>query len=122
VTGFQFGGRYYLDDMGYDPAWREYSVGTVLQLMLIEDLFLHQRPAMYDLGEYAPHKEEFGTDSRAEGKLLLFRRSPYMALVRGGHGACRAGTLLASEVLERWGLKKKIKKLIRLWSGRANPT
>ena len=118
VTGFQFGSRFYLDDMGYDPAWRDYSVGTVLQLLIIEDLFANQQPSVYDLGEYGPHKEEFGNDSYLQGKVLLFRRSAYTTLVRFGHARCIEGTRLASQFLDRWGLKQRMKKMVRMWSSK----
>lgn len=118
VTGFQFGDRFWLDDMGYDPAWREYSVGTVLQLLLIEDLFSYNRPRVYELGEYGPHKEEFATDNYLQGKLFLFRRGWYTSFVRVGHQGCEASTKLVAGLLERLGLKKKIKKLLRMWSSK----
>jgi hypothetical protein len=117
VTGYQYGSRYYLDDMGFDPEWRAYSVGSVLQLAIIEDLFSFNKPEVYDLGEYGPHKEEFSTDTCLQGKLMLFRPGAYSALVRSAHWSCRACTGMASAVLSRLGLKRRLKKLIRMWSG-----
>jgi len=119
VTGYQYGSRYYLDDMGYDPAWRDYSVGTVLQLGIIEDLFGYDPPAIYDLGEYGPHKEEFATDNYLQGKLFLFRRGVYTHFVRTGHKACNASTEAVSGLLERFGWKAWLKKTIRMWSSRS---
>jgi hypothetical protein len=113
LTGYQYGDRYYLDDMGYDPEWREFSVGTVLQMKLIEDLFVHDRPEIYDLGEFGPHKEEFATESHQQGKVLLFRRGIYNSLARLGHRSCLRATANASAVLERYGVKSRLKTLIR---------
>src|SRR5207248_3167560 len=77
IVGYQYAGRYYLHDMGYDPALSEFSVGKFLQLEVVEDLFSHDRPVLYDLGEYGLHKAEFGNETYDQGKLLLFRRGAY---------------------------------------------
>jgi hypothetical protein len=119
VTGYQYGSRFYLDDMGYDPDFREYSVGTVLQMGIVEDLFACHRPEVYDLGEYGPHKEEFATEQFNQGKVLLFRRGVYTSLVRAGHWGCNTSTAAVSVMLERLGLKKRLKKMIRMWSSRS---
>src|ERR1017187_4520245 len=119
VVGYQYGQRYYLDDMGYDPQWKDYSVGTVLQLGIIEDLTSFNRPNLYDLGEYGPHKEEFATDKYPQGKLFLFRRGDYTGIVKAGHRGCNAMTRQVSAFLVRFGWKQKLKKLIRNWSGRS---
>jgi hypothetical protein len=119
VVGYQYGQRFYLDDMGYDPGWKDYSVGTVLQLAIIEDLGTYNRPHTYDLGEYGPHKEEFATDNYPQGKLFLFRPGAYTDVVKAGHWACNAATRTASSFLELFGWKQKLKKLVRLWSSRS---
>lgn len=119
VIALQYGRRCYLNDMGYDPDWRDFSVGKILQLQIVEDLFHHDRPDVYDLGEYGPHKEELGTESYLQGKMLLFRRGLYPRLVQAGHRRCSATTTLASAFLERFGWKKRLKKIIRMWSSRS---
>lgn len=118
VIGFQYGGRFYLDDMGYDPAWRDHSVGTVLQLEIIRDLFEYHPAQTYDMGEYGPHKEEFGTDSYLQGSLFLFRRGLYPKLILAGHSACAAVTIHVSTIAERFGWKNRLKRIIRRWSSR----
>lgn len=115
ILGFQYGSHYFLDDMGYDPEWRDFSVGKILQLKVVEDLFAGNRPAVYDLGEYGPHKEEFGTGSFPQGKLFLFRRGAYPGLVRASHRCSNGLSAIASALLDRFELKKKVKKLIRSW-------
>ena len=117
VIGFQYNGRYYLDEMGHDPAWRDYSVGKLLQLDLIRDLFEYQTPQIYDMGEYGPHKEEFGNDTpTAQGSLFLLNRRVYPRFICAGHRACAAVTTQASAIAERFGWKKRLKNLIRAWS------
>lgn len=116
VIGFQYGGRYYLDDMGYDPAWRDYSAGKVLQLYLIRDLFEYRTPQIYDMGEYGPHKEEFGNDSYLQGSIFLLNRRLYPRFICAGHRTCDAASTRLSAIAERFGWKKRLKNLIRAWS------
>ena len=44
MLGFQYGGCYYYDDVGYDPAYAKWSVGSVLQLKVIEDILDSPHP------------------------------------------------------------------------------
>jgi hypothetical protein len=119
VITFQYGESCYLNDMGYDPDWRDFSVGKILQLEIIKDLYKQDQPRFYDLGEYGPHKEEIGNESYLQGKMLLFRRGMYPLTVRAGHRVCNFATAGLSAVLERFGWKKRLKKLIRIWSSRS---
>jgi CelD/BcsL family acetyltransferase involved in cellulose biosynthesis len=115
ILGFRHGSGYFLEEMGYDPDWRDLQVGKLLHLRVIEDLFTCDRPAVYDLGEYGLHKDEFGTDSVDQGQILLFRRALYPRFVRIAHRICSAVSDALSRTLERYGLKQKIKKMIRAW-------
>jgi hypothetical protein len=115
IVAFQYGARCYLQEMGYDPRWRAYSVGKILHLKLIEDLFTCNRPNVYDLGEYATHKQEFGTECSSQGQVFLFRPGAYGALVRAGDRACRVISQIVSGTLERCGLKGRLKRSIRKW-------
>lgn len=116
VIGVQYRSNFFLDDMGYDPQWQRFSVGKILQLKVIEDLFQHNRPEVYDLGDYGLHKSEFGTETLMQGKMLLFRPGVYSAIARWGHYGCRSISEWASTQLEQLGWKKRLKKTIRLWN------
>jgi hypothetical protein len=118
VIGFQYGGRYYLDDMAYDPAWKDYSAGKVLQLYILRDLFEYHIPQIYDMGEYGPHKEEFGNDNYLQGSLFLLDRRLYPRLICAGRRACDGATARVSAFAERFGWKKRLKKLLRAWSSK----
>ena len=39
LGGYQWKGRYYIDEIGFDPAFTKHSPGTVLQMMAIQDMF-----------------------------------------------------------------------------------
>jgi len=62
------------DHLGYDPAFAQYSPGTVLQLAALERLFLERRYRYFDFTEgEGAHKEMFGTDAQDACSFFLLR-------------------------------------------------
>jgi hypothetical protein len=96
-----------------DPAWRDYGVGTVLLLLVLEDLFKENSPDFYDLGASAGHKEYLATDSYLEDNIWLFRRRSYPALASRIYSACNLTSRFAGDVLQRLNLKGKVTQLMR---------
>jgi CelD/BcsL family acetyltransferase involved in cellulose biosynthesis len=117
LVGFQYRGRFLLDEIGFDPALAKYSVGTVLQLLTVEDLFNHNCPSIFDLQDYATYKEVLSTESYLQTKMFLFRRGAYSRFLRTGHHGCQLTTRTVSTVLDRLGWKSKIRKILRGWAG-----
>ena len=76
LVGYQCGGRFVLDELGFDPALSKYSPGTSLHLMVIEDLFNRNRPEVYDLGVYNGYKEVLSTESYLESTVFFFGEEP----------------------------------------------
>jgi hypothetical protein len=113
LVGYQCGGRFVLDEIGFDPALSKHSVGTALHLMVIEDLFASNRPDIYDLGSGAPYKELFSTESYLEATVLLFRPGAYLRFVQEGHRACTAVTNIGSVAMDRLQLKSILRKALR---------
>ena len=58
--GCQYRGRFLSHEIGFDPEFARYSVGTVLQYLTIQDLFDHKRPAVFDFQDYGAYKETWG--------------------------------------------------------------
>jgi hypothetical protein len=117
ILGFQYEGRFLLDEIGFDPELAKYSVGTVLQMLTVEDLFNHNRPHIFDLQDYGAYKEVLSTDSYLEGKLFLFRPSAYARLLRMGHRGCSLIDKSASTVLNHFNLRTKLRQKARGWAG-----
>jgi GNAT acetyltransferase-like protein len=113
ITGWQYGSRFYHAGLGFDPAWNSYSVGTVLQLLVLEDLFKENTPELYDFGTSAEYKKRFSTESYPEAIVWLFRRRPYPVLAGGVHRVFNATSRNAGVLLNRLGLKVKIKHFLR---------
>jgi len=104
---------YYID-VGFDPDWTQYSAGTVLQLLVLQDLFMFNKPAVFDFGSGAgEHKRLFGNMSYEEADVYLFQRKPYPLLACVVNRAVSGASASVVRLLDRVGLKRTIKKLIR---------
>lgn len=74
---FQFGlkyqGIYHLDQIGYDPAWKRFNVGTVLFLKVLERLCDDPEVNTIDFGSGdADYKQHYGDESWQEALIYLF--------------------------------------------------
>lgn len=117
ILGYQYGGRYHYMAVGYDPAWRQYGVGTVLQWMVLQEMFAHDPPAFFDFGPAAPQKEYFGNFSYEEATLLLFRPGLAPGLMRSLHQGSRWLSVAAAQTLTRYQLKGPVRRLLRRLRG-----
>jgi Acetyltransferase (GNAT) domain len=120
MLGFQYGGCYYYDDVGYDPAYAKWSVGSVLQLKVIEEILgSPEPPGHFDFSTgFGQHKGRFGNMERREVNLLVLPRTVRnraLALAYRGSESVSSGMVRA---LDRMGVKDRVKKFIRGW-GRA---
>jgi len=111
ILGHQYGSSFYVEAVGVDDAWRSYSVGTVIFLLVLENLFKENPPEFYDLGNYAQFKEHLATESYSEAGVWLFRRRPYPILASTIYSACNAVSMSTGMLLDRFGLKSKLKQL-----------
>jgi hypothetical protein len=112
ILGQQYGSRFYPAAAGVDPAWSNFSVGTIILLLALKDLFAENPPECYDLGSYAEHKEHFANESYPEAAVWLFRRRPYPLMVSGVYQACNSASTKAAMILDRLNLKSRVKQLI----------
>jgi CelD/BcsL family acetyltransferase involved in cellulose biosynthesis len=113
LGGYQWRGRYYTDEIGFDPAFAKHSPGTVLQMMCIQDMFASEKPELIDFGSYDKYKEEFSNDNYTNCDMMLFRRRTYCGFARGAHYACRIITDGAVSALRGLNLKSRLKKKVR---------
>jgi GNAT acetyltransferase-like protein len=116
LVGFQYEGRFMIEEIGFDPALAKHSVGTVMLMLTVEDLFAHNRPHILDFGEYGRYKEMLSTESYLQGKMLLFIPGARARFIQTGHHWCSASSKTLSSALDRLKVKPKIKKLLRGWN------
>jgi hypothetical protein len=100
VNGFQYHDIYYYNRIGFDERFAQFSPGTVLLYLLLEDLFQHRRPSCVNLypGEWS-YKEMFATECPPEMRVLLLRRTLAHRLQIGCHAALHGCLGLAKRCL-----------------------
>lgn len=110
----QWNGVCYSPSVGYDPRWEQYSVGTTLQFLVLEDLFVHDRPRVFDFGTgMGGQKELFGNASFFDTDIYILRKGLYTRFASGVHQAGSALATSTKRALAHYDLKKRVKKLIR---------
>jgi CelD/BcsL family acetyltransferase involved in cellulose biosynthesis len=115
MVGMLHGDTYHYLDVGYDPDWAKWSVGSVLQVEVMHDLFgLAKPPRRFDFSTgYGAHKARFANRSQREANYLLLPRGVRSALLLACYRANEAMSAAAARLLERYDLKAKLKKLVR---------
>lgn len=100
--------------VGYDPERNNLSPGTVLQYLVLEKLMSQGGYTMFDYTEgEGPHKEFFSTGNVLCADIYYFRPTLRNRLLLSLHGHTDAFSDKAAALLDRLGLKARIKKLLR---------
>jgi hypothetical protein len=114
VLGQQYGRYFYVDAAGVDHAWRSYSAGTVILMLVLKDLFEENSPQFYDFGAHVKFKDYLASESYPEADVWLFRRRAHTLVMSSIYQACNAVSTKTGAALERLRLRSRVKKL--LWS------
>lgn len=101
-------------NLGYAPEAAGLSVGTVLQLEALEQLFAESRYRYFDFTEgQGAHKAMFGSDSREAVSFYMVRkRSRAHALIAMLDGFDQ-GVAAVKAVADRAGVAAKVRQLLR---------
>ena len=115
MIGYQYADTYYYIDVGYDPDWATWSVGSVLQLNVIEDLYAgDDTPNRFDFSTgYGEHKARFGNFEQEEVNMLLLPNVAANRLLARAHRLSVTGADGVIAALDKVGLKKPLKRLVR---------
>lgn len=104
--------------LGYDPAYAKWSVGTVLQWYALESIFAEGGFRVFDFTEgEGEHKRLFSTHSVQCANVFFLRRTLRNSLLVWSHVVVSAFSKWSGETLDRFGLRNKVKKLIRFGRG-----
>ena len=114
MIGYLYAGTYYYVDVGFDPDWEKWSVGTVLHLEVLRDL----------VGGNAARSFDFSSGLRHPQEALQQRIARRGQLPAGPHGARnnifdrrlpRHGRLVGRRggLSDRLHLKTAVKRLVR---------
>jgi CelD/BcsL family acetyltransferase involved in cellulose biosynthesis len=115
MVGYLYENCFFYIDAGYDPDWAKYSVGSVLQLEVMEDLYRHDNtPTLFDFSTgYGPHKGRFGKKSREEVNMLLLPNTPGNQMLAAAYQSVDGLLDFTSRTLDNFRLKQSVIKIIR---------
>ena len=115
MLGYVYSGTYHYIDVGYDPAWAKWSVGSVLQIEVVKDLLTAATPPRWiDFSTgFGEHKARFGNMSRKEANILLLPdRARHRVLARA-YRLSVAVDQKASAAADALGVKRWLRKWLR---------
>lgn len=102
VIGYQFGGVYHYEEIGFDAAVGHLSPGTTLLYLILEELFKRNPPTLFNFGiGDASYKRRFANRESRDMSAILFRRGLGNRLRRKSHQAFNIGVSLAKSLLRR---------------------
>jgi len=100
--------------LGYDPKYSQWSVGTILHWFVFESLFNEAKFRYFDFTEgQSEHKRLYSTNSLLCGNIYIFRNSLTNCFLVRTHQLLEAFSNHIGNLLEKCGLKARIKKFIR---------
>ncbi len=107
--------------LGYDPAYREWSVGTVLQWLALENLFNEAAFDYFDFTEgESDHKRLFSTHHVPCANVFFLKPTLRNRLMVSAQLFVNRFSKALGDFLERHGLKTRIKRLIRFGYARGS--
>jgi CelD/BcsL family acetyltransferase involved in cellulose biosynthesis len=96
---------------GYDPEYRQWSPGTILDYLSIESLFAEGRFRLLDLGEGDyEYKRFFSTSSIKCADIYYFRHTFRNLSLLRLHAGWNNMLRLGGQSLERLGVKSRVKR------------
>jgi len=107
-------GRFLLEEIGYDPAFAEWSPGMTLLCHMLDDFYLDQPPALFDFGGGdAAYKQTLANRESRSATLWLiapgWRRQGAMQLFE----LVRAARRQTRRFLGEGGLRARLRRLFR---------
>jgi len=118
MLGYQYSGTYYGLEIGYDNDWRKWSVGSILKMEVLKDLFSRDDcPQLFDCSTgWSEHKARFSNCEEKEVNVLLLPRTLKNRVLYSGYISLEYCSSVLIECLNRLGVKKQVKKAFRLFS------
>jgi hypothetical protein len=115
---FQFGlkyqGAYHLDQIGFDPAWNQFNVGTILFLKVLENLCNDPKVDTIDFGfGDAGYKQWYGDNCWQEALLYIFAPRLYPICVNMVQSIATSLYLGANYLARKVGFMGRAKRLWR---------
>jgi CelD/BcsL family acetyltransferase involved in cellulose biosynthesis len=106
---------YHYVDVGFDPEWAGWSVGTVMHMEAIRDLIeCNQGVEILDFSQGSgEHKRRFGNRSRVEGDYIILQRGWKSAALGASYQGVNRISIATVALLDRLHVKAQIKRFVR---------
>jgi hypothetical protein len=115
MIGYQYRDTYLSESIGYNPDWSEWSVGNVLHLNVMRDLSaIYPEIKWFDFmyGDNS-NKKRLSTSFHPERNYYLIPKNFRWQLIVFSLLTFDSITALISKILDRYGLKQKIWRLLK---------
>jgi CelD/BcsL family acetyltransferase involved in cellulose biosynthesis len=100
--------------LGYDPDMAKLSVGTVLQLEVMERLFAEQKYRFFDFTEgTGAHKALFGTDAVPACSFFLLKPTLANRTLLASLATFNGGVAMSKRIAERSGMAARVRAMLR---------
>lgn len=111
--GYIYKGTYYAEQTGYDPAWKDKSVGTVAQIYRIRDLIDSGVTRLDFLYGDNEKKRSLSNTYRIEQNFHLIPKKFPLYFLAHFLFVFNAFSQWGGDFIEKWGLKSKIRRYLR---------
>lgn len=102
------------EEVGYDRDYSKKSPGQVLVIKMLEEMYEHDQPAVFDFGGGdAEYKRQFGTRISESGHVWLLRPGMRSKMIVGYLSGRRALSQTVRGTLAKFGLLDRVRKLSR---------
>jgi len=119
--GCVYGKVYFADQAGFNPCWRPYGPGIILQLEIFEQLKADNAVDTYDYGfGDAIYKRRFGSRSWPEVSVYVFAPRFYPVLLNLIDSSIRVLSLGLEFVIEKVNFTTRIKRYWRNYMEQTN--
>ena len=115
MVGHVYRGRYYSTDIGFDPAWAEWSVGNVLHCEVVRDLIEQPDAVTYFdfMGDRPTHQRLSNNKYVEEASFYIIPKTFQGHLLYYALLTTDTVSKLTARILESLHLKSSLRKLIR---------
>ena len=82
LVGFQYGGTFDYNEIGFDQQYTKYSPGAALNFMMLEDLYAHGKPDVLSFGYgHGEYKERLSNEVHDTCSVYLYRSWKWATIV-----------------------------------------
>lgn len=109
--GMQYGEKYFLRMMGFDPKWKRFHIGTVLFLQVLENICKDPKVELLDFGfEEYEYKRSYGDKRWSETFVYIFAPRLFPVFVNIVRSFMLATTILLKYLMTKIGIYEAVRR------------